>query len=147
MDNHDLFAAFSSSITIVSSVVAIAAVSICTIISSVINQIGAKKVQQTELFFHQRSAAYTDLIEMCNSNINVFNPDHLELVTKASARALLFASARTRKIINDYTNQLVKTHYAITQSEHSADDIERLSDTLSSLEEDLIVSMQKDLRK
>ena len=59
MENN-LLNTFSLTVTIVSSVVAIAAVSICSILSAYISQRGARKAKQTELLFQEMVTADYD---------------------------------------------------------------------------------------
>lgn len=139
----DLLNSFSITITIVSSVVAIAAVSICSILSSIFNQRGARKVKQTELLFKEMTAAYYEYLAVCTKLIDVDNPDDMLRLANAASKASLFASSKTQDLIKLCGRFAIERSKASKQGNNAAQVAEKSGEILAAL----IVSMQADLHK
>ena len=143
MDNNFL-SAFSFWVALISSLVAITVVTICSVLTAVISQRGARKVKQTELFFHEMVSAYHDYLMVSSSFSNLYDTAQISEFTNAYDRAMLFASKNTKQfILSDY-KLLVKILNA--KDKHS-EDLNSLALEASVIREKLLESMQKDLRK
>lgn len=140
----DLLNLLSAQVTIISSLVAIAAVSICTIISAVITQRGAKKAKQTELIFHEMVMAYYDFLRACDEFSDTNAPEQISRFSDASMRALLFSSPDTQDLIARYGNSVTR----VLKAKESGDpDILKIAKDTGTIKGLLLKSMQKDLRK
>lgn len=141
---NELLNALSVHVSIISSVVAISAVSICTIISSVITQRGAKRAKQTELIFYEMVQAYYDFLQACEEFSDPNDIEQILRFSNASTRALLFSSSDTQDLISRYGNSVTQVLKAKENSDPEILKIAKDSGTIRGL---LLKSMQKDLRK
>lgn len=64
----ELLNMLSINTTIIASIVSIAAVSICSVISAFITQHGVKKAKQAELLLQEMTTAYYDLLRLGGVN-------------------------------------------------------------------------------
>lgn len=93
---NELVSILSVQVSIIASVVSIIAVTICSVISAVITQRGAKSTKQTELIFHEMITAYYDLLRAGGEFSDVTSQEQVTRFTDAYTRALLFATQRPK---------------------------------------------------
>ena len=105
---NELVSALSVQVSIIASVVSIIAVTICSVISAVITQRGAKNTKQTELIFHEMITAYYDLLRAGGEFSDVTNKEQVTRFIDAYTRALLFASPKTKELIQEYRDSITK---------------------------------------
>lgn len=84
-------------ITVISSIVAIAAVTICSLVTAIINQRGAKNIKHTELLFHEKVQTYYDFFEIVNQP-TLKSVDYATIFYKA----LMLSSPKTQQVLRDY---------------------------------------------
>lgn len=161
MMENEFLNALSVNVTIVSSLVAIAAVSICSILTAVITQRGARKAKQSELIFHEMVMAYYSFINACDSfakadfkEVPIRTADESAHLTEAYTRSLLFASKETSELLTKYvqmiTESSIRGSYLASKGNLSDEEMRKeMSATLRKREcrASLIRSMQNDLRK
>lgn len=141
---NELVSALSVHVSIIASVVSIIAVTICSIISAVITQRGSKNTKQTELIFHEMITAYYDLLRAGGEFSDVTSQEQITRFTDAYTRALLFATPKTKKLIQEYRDSVTKISLLkLNPPEDFMDQIRQHED----LSADLVRAMQKDLRK
>ena len=127
---NELVSILSVQVSIIASVVSIIAVTICSVISAVITQRGAKSTKQTELIFHEMITAYYDLLRAGGEF--------------AYTRALLFATPKTKELIQEYRDSITKISVLkLNPPEDFMEQVRQHED----LSTDLVNAMQKDLRK
>lgn len=153
MENN-LLNAFSVNVTIISSVVAIAAVSICSILTAVITQHGTRKAKQTELIFHEMTTAYYGFIKHCDDFSRNFDLSLSDKLSDSYARSLMFASKETQELLTQYAQTLAAESVDRKQNADikkiSEEEVRRslmVSAKLASCRKALLAAMQKDLRK
>ncbi|WP_312280762.1 hypothetical protein [Oscillibacter sp.] len=144
----------SANITIVSSIVAIAAVSICSILTAVITQRGARKSKQTELIFHEMVTAYYNSIEAFDAFSYSYDLEYSDNLAAPLARALLFASEDTRKLLSEYAQMITaesvrRRVFPSSEPISEKEDMRKVSVAMkmSACRQKLLDSMQKDLRE
>lgn len=97
-------------VSVISAIIGIAAVTICSMLTAIITQHWTRKTRQFELFFEARSSAYYNFLCACEKYSDIDDLTQIYSLYEASARALLFASPATQKWIVKYqesqTNQL-----------------------------------------
>ena len=141
---NELVSALSVQVSIIASVVSIIAVTICSVISAVITQRGAKNTKQTELIFHEMITAYYDLLRAGGEFSDVTNKEQVTRFIDAYTRALLFASPKTKELIQEYRDSITKISVLKLKPPEDFMDQVRQHEDLST---DLANAMQKDLRK
>lgn len=92
---------------IISALVSVASVALGSILSAWINQRGAKKVKQTELFFHEKVTAYYDFLSASDRYLD--SAEELITFSELSTKALLFSSERTQNLIGQYGEAINNT--------------------------------------
>ena len=143
MDN-ELVSILSVQVSIIASVVSIIAVTICSVISAVITQRGAKSTKQTELIFHEMITAYYDLLRAGGEFSDVTSQEQVTRFTDAYTRALLFATPKTKELIQEYRDSITKISVLkLNPPEDFMEQVRQHED----LSTDLVNAMQKDLRK
>ena len=143
MDNnflHDFF----SNINVFSASASITAVTICTMLTAVISQRGAKKVKQTELLFNEMVAAYHDYLVASSSFSSLCDTAQITDFSNAYERAMLFASKETKELIRADYRLLVRM---LKAKKEYPEDLNDLTLEASVIRDKLLESMQKDLRK
>ena len=143
MDN-ELVSILSVQVSIIASVVSIIAVTICSVISAVITQRGAKSTKQTELIFHEMITAYYDLLRAGGEFSDVTSQEQVARFTDAYTRALLFATPKTKELIQEYRDSITKI--SVLKLNPPEDFMEQVRQH-ENLSTDLVNAMQKDLRK
>lgn len=143
MENN-LLNAFSLTVTIVSSVVAIAAVSICSILSAYISQRGVRKAKQTELLFQEMVTAYYDYLRASGEFSDPYNQEQITRYSDAFDRVCLFASKGTKDVLLQHKNAVTKTLLAKNGDRETLDSLAKQT---SKILDSLLCCMQKDLRK
>ena len=134
----------SVQVSIIASVVSIIAVTICSVISAVITQRGAKSTKQTELIFHEMITAYYDLLRAGGEFSDVTSQEQVTRFTDAYTRALLFATPKTKELIQEYRDSITKISVLkLNPPEDFMEQVRQHED----LSTDLVNAMQKDLRK
>lgn len=141
---NELVSALSVQVSIIASVVSIIAVTICSVISAVITQQGAKNTKQTELIFHEMITAYYDLLHAGGEFSDVTNKEQVTRFIDAYTRALLFASPKTKELIQEYRDSITKISVLKLKPPEDFMDQVRQHEDLSTK---LVQAMQKDLRK
>lgn len=143
MENK-LVSILSVQVSIIASVVSIIAVTICSVISAVITQRGAKSTKQTELIFHEMITAYYDLLRAGGEFSDVTSQEQVTRFTDAYTRALLFATPKTKELIQEYRDSITKISVLkLNPPEDFMEQVRQHED----LSTDLVNAMQKDLRK
>ena len=104
----ELLNMLSINTTIIASIVSIAAVSICSVISAFITQHGVKKAKQAELLLQEMTTAYYDLLRLGGEFSDINNQNQISEFTDAYTRALLFASTKTQSLIYAYRDSITK---------------------------------------
>ena len=143
MENN-LLNTFSLTVTIVSSVVAIAAVSICSILSAYISQRGARKAKQTELLFQEMVAAYYDYLRASGEFSDPYSQEQITRYSDAFDRVCLFASKKTKSILCQHKEAATKTLLAKNGDREALD---ALAKQTGKVLDSLLHCMRKDLRK
>ena len=141
---NELVSALSVQVSIIASVVSIIAVTICSVISAVITQRGAKNTKQTELIFHEMITAYYDLLRAGGEFSDVTNKEQVTRFIDAYTRALLFASPKTKELIQEYRDSITKISVLNLKPPEDFMDQVRQHEDLSTK---LVQAMQTDLRK
>lgn len=85
MEVSDFLNDFSVLVTVVSSLVAIAAVSICAILTAVITQRGARKLKKSEMLFREMVTAYYDFLRAVDDFTNSVNQQTVTAISETSA--------------------------------------------------------------
>ena len=88
---NELVNAISINTTIIASVVSIAAVSICSVLSAFITQRGARKAKQAELILQETISAYYELLKVGGEFSDAFNQPQVTRFMDAYTKALLSA--------------------------------------------------------
>ena len=127
----------SSNLTIISSIIAISSVTICTIFSSIFTQLGMRKNKHAELIFREKIVAYYDFLSACDQLYKGINGESMLQLSNTSTKAMLFASRKTQILIVDYA--------ALMMQSQESEKISTLD--AAKLREQLIYAMQKDLKK
>ena len=141
---NELVSILSVQVSIIASVVSIIAVTICSVISAVITQRGAKSTKQTELIFHEMITAYYDLLRAGGEFSDVTSQEQVTRFTDAYTRALLFATPKTKELIQEYRDSITKISVLkLNPPEDFMEQVRQHED----LSTDLANAMQKDLRK
>ena len=141
---NELVSILSVQVSIIASVVSIIAVTICSVISAVITQRGAKSTKQTELIFHEIITAYYDLLRAGGEFSDVTSQEQVTRFTDAYTRALLFATPKTKELIQEYRDSITKISVLkLNPPEDFMEQVRQHED----LSTDLVNAMQKDLRK
>lgn len=141
---NELVSILSVQVSIIASVVSIIAVTICSVISAVITQRGAKSTKQTELIFHEMITAYYDLLRAGGEFSDVTSQEQVTRFTDAYTRALLFATPKTKELIQEYRDRITKISVLkLNPPEDFMEQVRQHED----LSTDLVNAMQKDLRK
>lgn len=141
---NELVSILSVQVSIIASVVSIIAVTICSVISAVITQRGAKSTKQTELIFHEMITAYYDLLRAGGELSDVTSQEQVTRFTDAYTRALLFATPKTKELIQEYRDSITKISVLkLNPPEDFMEQVRQHED----LSTDLVNAMQKDLRK
>ena len=141
---NELVSILSVQVSIIASVVSIIAVTICSVISAVITQRGAKSTKQTELIFHEMITAYYDLLRAGGEFSDVTSQEQVTRFTDAYTRALLFATPKTKELIQEYRDSITKI--SVLKLKPPEDFMEQVRQH-EDLSTDLVNAMQKDLRK
>ena len=145
MDSANFLNEFSALVTVVSSLVAIAAVSICAILTAIITQRGARKLKKSELLFRETVTAYYDFLRAVDDFTNSVNQKSVTDISETSARAMLFASPKTQELIAKYataTQAMVAANLAGDKKQALS-----LSKPSGEYKAELLKSMQNDLKK
>lgn len=141
---NELVSILSVQVSIIASVISIIAVTICSVISAVITQRGAKSTKQTELIFHEMITAYYDLLRAGGEFSDVTSQEQVTRFTDAYTRALLFATPKTKELIQEYRDSITKISVLkLNPPEDFMEQVRQHED----LSTDLVNAMQKDLRK
>mgnify|MGYP003202279623 FL=1 len=141
---NELVSILSVQVSIIASVVSIIAVTICSVISAVITQRGAKSTKQTELIFHEMITAYYDLLRAGGEFSDVTSQEQVTRFTDAYTRALLFATPKTKELIQEYRDSITKISVLkLNPPEDFMEQVRQHED----LSTDLVNATQKDLRK
>ena len=141
---NELVSILSVQVSIIASVVSIIAVTICSVISAVITQRGAKSTKQTELIFHEMITAYYDLLRAGGEFSDVTSQEQVTRFTDAYTRALLFATPKTKELIQEYRDSITKISVLkLNPPEDFMEQVRQHED----LSTDLVNAMQKDFRK
>ena len=141
---NELVSILSVQVSIIASVVSIIAVTICSVISAVITQRGAKSTKQTELIFHEMITAYYDLLRAGGEFSDVTSQEQVTRFTDAYTRVLLFATPKTKELIQEYRDSITKISVLkLNPPEDFMEQVRQHED----LSTDLVNAMQKDLRK
>ena len=135
---------FSTLVTVVSSIVAIAAVSVCAILTAVITQRGARKAKHSELVFHEKVSAYYDFLKAADEFTNRYNIAEITRFSETSARVMLFASKKTQKQMKSYSDKIMESLIA---KDDNASNLMELAQEVGQEKGKLIQSMQKDLKR
>ena len=143
MENN-LLNTFSLTVTIVSSVVAIAAVSICSILSAYISQRGARKAKQTELLFQEMVTAYYDYLRASGEFSDLYNQEQITRYSDAFDRVCLFASKKTKAVLLQHKEAVTKT---LLTKNGDRQNLDALAKQSGEILESLLYCMRKDLRK
>lgn len=141
---NELVSNLSVQVSIIASVVSIIVVTVCSVISAVITQRGAKKTKQTELIFREMTTAYYDLLRAGGEFSDVTSQAQVTRFTDAYTRALLFATPKTKKLIQEYRDSITKISVLKLNPPGDFMDQVRQHEDLSTK---LVQAMQKDLRK
>lgn len=145
---NELLNTMSQYTTIISSVVSIAVVSICAILSAVVTQIGLRKAKHSELTFQEKVQAYYDFIVAYDKFLENGDPFPSCELSNTNAKALLFSSKRTEKLIFLYSASVtdIVASKGLKQGPSDEVDTQKLSE-LSDIRKKLLRSMKRDLRK
>lgn len=145
---NELLNTMSQYTTIISSVVSIAVVSICAILSAVVTQIGLRKAKHSELTFQEKIQAYYDFIVTYDKYLESGEPFPSHELSNTNAKALLFSSKRTEKLIFLYSASVTDmvVNKTFKHSSSNGSDTQKLSE-LSDIRKKLLRSMKRDLRK
>lgn len=142
---NEFFSEFSNLITVVSSIIAIAAVTLCSILSSYISQRGARKIKQLELIFHEKVSAYYDYLKASETFSNPHDIYQITTYLNAFDRASLFASSETYALMENHKNLVTKTLIAKDSQSHKA--VNELALETSRIQAELVQSMRRDIKK
>lgn len=143
---NEILDEFSAFITVVSSIIAIAAVTICSILSAYISQRGAIKAKLSELLFQEMTSAYYDYLKSSGDFSDLHDINQITAYSNAFNRAFLFGSKKTQALLKEHKQSMIKVLMAKEKISTGA-----LLDDLSLKCEDvqfkLVLSMRKDLKK
>ena len=145
MNIDDFLNDFSAFVTVISSLIAIAAVTLCSILSSYISQRGAKKTKQLELIFHEKISAYYDYLKTSSTFSDPYNTYQITVYMNAFDRASLFASLETYALMENHRELVTKT--LIAKINQSIEATNKLALETSKIQAKLVHSMRKDIRK
>ena len=135
---------FSTLVTVISSIVAIAAVSVCAILTAVITQRGARKAKHSELIFQEKVSAYYEFLKAADEFTSRHNISEITRFSETSARVMLFASKQTQKQMKSYSDKIMETLIA---KDHNATNLMELAQEVGLEKGKLIQAMQKDLQR
>lgn len=141
---NELVNAISINTTIIASVVSIAAVSICSVLSAFITQRGARKAKQAELILQETISAYYELLKVGGEFSDTFNQQQVTRFMDAYTKALLFASPGSAELIRSYKDSITLIS---TMKLNPPPNFSKLLSEYEEITENLVISMQKDLRK
>lgn len=141
---NELVNAISINTTIIASVVSIAAVSICSVLSAFITQRGARKAKQAELILQETISAYYELLKVGGEFSDAFNQQQVTRFMDAYTKAFLFASPKSAELIRSYKDSITLIS---TMKLNPPSNFSKLLSEYEEITENLVISMQKDLRK
>lgn len=144
MESQTFLNDFSTLVTVVSSIVAIAAVSLCAILTAIITQRGARKAKHSELFFHEMVNAYYDFLKASGEISSRYNLAEISRFSETSAKVMLFASEETQRQMKVYSDKIMETLIA---KDHNSPFLSTLALEVGQEKGKLIQTMQKDLKK
>ena len=136
---NELVNAISINTTIIASVVSIAAV-----FSAFITQRGARKAKQAELILQETISAYYELLKVGGEFSDAFNQQQVTRFMDAYTKALLFASPGSAELIRSYKDSITLIS---TMKLNPPPNFSKLLSEYEEITENLVISMQKDLRK
>lgn len=139
----DFFTTYSAYIAVVSSVVAIISVTLCSVLTAIITQRGTRKAKKSELIFHEMVTAYYDFLRAFDEFSDYDDLEQLTRCGNASARALLFASDNTKRLIAEYGMQATQC----LRAKKTGGPVLELAEISGTTRGKLIEAMQVDLRK
>lgn len=140
--NNETISTLTSNLTIMSSIIAIASVTICALLTSIITQRGARKTKQIELIFQEKIEAYYEFLYVSDHFDNLMDRDQTMKMANTSTKALLFASSDTEFLINQYTSSII-TYFDIQSS--GSPETSQYLERMVFLRNELIKSMRNDL--
>lgn len=123
--------------------IAIAAVTCCTIMAAVVNQRGAKKIKQMELLFHEKVKAFYEFLLISDKLTNMDDPMQLTEFSRVSTNVFLLASSQTQSLIAEYTEAI---YFALQLKKEKHPDLLEASRTVGVIKNRLVNAMQKDLK-
>ena len=151
--NFDILNALSANVTIISSVVAIASVTICAIAVALINQHGIRKAKHSELLFQEKCQAYYDYLLVSSHYDNLLDSKLSREYSDATARALLFASEHTQDMIAKHGKKMYAYLKLLGRTAANGEEDNKLTEKqvsaaieLSDAKANLIKAMQNDLQ-
>ena len=136
---NELVNAISINTTIIAS-----AVSICSVLSAFITQRGARKAKQAELILQETISAYYELLKVGGEFSDAFNQQQVTRFMDAYTKALLFASPGSAELIRSYKDSITLIS---TMKLNPPPNFSKLLSEYEEITENLVISMQKDLRK
>ncbi len=141
---NELVSILSVHTTIIASVVSIIAVTICSVLSAFITQRGARKSKQAELILQETISAYYELLKVGGEFSDTFNQQQVTRFMDAYTKALLFASPGSAELIRSYKDSITLIS---TMKLNPPPNFSKLLSEYEEITENLVISMQKDLRK
>ena len=136
---------FSVFITVISSIIAITAVTLCSILSSYISQHGAKKVKQLELIFHEMVSAYYDYLKASDCFSDPHDIYQITVYSNAFDHAALFASPKTHALMTEHKQLVIKT--LLAKGNQPDQIVNDLALEAAKVQADLVQSMRRDIKK
>lgn len=141
---ENFLSAFSAQVTIISSLVAVAAVTICSVLTTMLTQRGARKTKQSELIFHEMVSACYDYLEASEQFSDLLNKSQITAYTLAFHRVSLFASPKTLDLLEKHRESIIST---LSAKALPWEEVQPLAEQSSKIRGKLLQSMQEDLRK
>lgn len=131
---------FSSSVALMSSVIAIIAATICPIISVTLTNRGGKQLRKSEAIFQEKILAFSNFLKMSDEFSDLNDLEQVTAFSNAFSMALLFSSKETSLLLEEYKEACVRSLAAKNTNPYSP-----VFKNASKIKTELIISMRKDL--
>lgn len=136
MDATGTFQITAVYITLLASIITAFASIIAPVLTAIINNRSAYRLQSTELFFKAKSEAYKSFLSYAANFPPSPSPDEMQKLQEYHSQAMLFSSTHTQSCISEYAQCLLRP-------EHTKSWVEKVS----RLYKKAVLAMQDDLMK
>ena len=123
---------FSSSVALMSSVIAIIAATICPIISVTLTNRGGKQLRKSEAIFQEKILAFSNFLKISDEFSDLNDLEQVTAFSNAFSMALLFSSKETSLLLRSLAAKNTNPYCPVFKN-------------ASKIKTELIISMRKDL--